>query len=110
MAYIALGDDEMSRADYLSSINADPGNYRAWFNLGLVYKSMGNLDGALSAFSKSMELNPLYIEAGEQKVFLLLEIGDRKAAQSVLSDLKQRRPDWEALPSLQAELNGIDND
>ncbi len=39
-------------------VKAEPGNVRAWYNLGLLQKGLGNADAALAAFLRAIELAP----------------------------------------------------
>jgi tetratricopeptide (TPR) repeat protein len=39
-------------------VKADDRNVRAWYNLGLLQKGLGNADAALAAFTRATELLP----------------------------------------------------
>lgn len=48
---------------YLEALEKNPGNYRAWNNLGLVYVREGNPGEARAAFEEAREINPAHVPA-----------------------------------------------
>lgn len=64
---------------YRAAVKADPGNFRALNNLGLVLKSQGKKAEAEAAFLRAVELNP-----------------DYAAARGNLGTLYFEREEWEA--------------
>src|SRR3954469_4597785 len=64
-AEAALGKQDLAGAEKLlqSAVTADPKDYRAWFDLGFVFKSTNRTDQAIEAYKHSIELKPTLFES-----------------------------------------------
>ena len=89
MAYLSLGDVEASHAEFLAAIEADPSNFRAFYNLGSVLKSLRNSLGALEAFDACIRLNPAFVEARVKLIYLLIDLNRLDEVDAALVELKQ---------------------
>ena len=58
IALLALQRYEPAQQLLESVAKTEPGNVRAWYNLGLLQKGLGNADAALAAFLRVIELAP----------------------------------------------------
>ena len=68
-----LGNFERAVFHYQEVIRAEPGNHRAYKNIGVILFNMGKIDDAVGFFEKAVKLNPLdaqaraYLEHAEKK-------------------------------------------
>ena len=58
VALLALQRYEPAQQVLEAAVKADDRNARAWYNLGLLQKSLGNADASLAAFTRATELRP----------------------------------------------------
>ncbi len=58
VALLALQRYEPAQQVLEATVKADDRNVRAWYNLGLLQKGLGNADAALAAFTRATELLP----------------------------------------------------
>ena len=58
VALLALQRYEPAQQVLEAAVKADDRNVRAWYNLGLLQKGLGNADAALAAFTRATELLP----------------------------------------------------
>ena len=56
IALLALQRYEPAQQILEAAVKADDANVRAWYNLGLLQKALGNADAALAAFTRATEL------------------------------------------------------
>lgn len=60
---IQTGQAETAKAGLLELLETEPENANLWFNLGYLNEDMGNMEEALRAYKKSIEVNPEYFDA-----------------------------------------------
>ncbi len=59
-----IGNNEEALADYLSIIQAKPTyNAALYFNLGLIFSNLGQLESSIESYTAAIKLNPKYEEA-----------------------------------------------
>ena len=58
-----LGDVDAAEMHYLKCLAAEPGNEKAWKNLGTLYSRKGQNEKAMECFDKALALNPALVEA-----------------------------------------------
>lgn len=63
MAYFALGENHAARADFEAAVAIDAANHRAWYNLGLAHRALGEAGPARDAFARSSALDPSFLDA-----------------------------------------------
>ena len=63
VAYAYLGDYDDAIDAWLDALKIEPGNDRAYFNLGWVYEQKGRADLAKKNYLKAYRLNPRLHEA-----------------------------------------------
>lgn len=56
--YLGRGDLGRARAAYEDASRADPSDFRAWFNLGVVSERLGDVQGAEVAYGRAAALAP----------------------------------------------------
>ncbi len=104
MAYLAIGDIDAAHDDFQSAIAFDRDNYRAWYNLATVRKSLGKFGGAIEAFETCLRLNPSFTEARAKQIYLFLDSRDLKNAEAALIEMRRYSPDSPELPLLEAAV------
>jgi tetratricopeptide (TPR) repeat protein len=62
------------------TVRKQPGNARAWQNLGVFHQEAGHLERALEAYSRSLELNPAGVKALANRALIRFELGQWEAA------------------------------
>lgn len=65
----------------LDVVASDPKNFRAWYDLGFVYRSTNRQTEAITAYRKSVEANPQVFESNFILGQLLARKGDSEAAK-----------------------------
>lgn len=110
MAHLALGNSETAHAEFLAAIDCDPSNYRAWYNIGTVYKLLGKASRAMEAFTVCLRTNPLFSEARVRLIYLFLELGSADKAEEEIAKLRRYSPDSPELTALEGVMakRGID--
>ncbi|MSP90292.1 MAG: tetratricopeptide repeat protein [Myxococcales bacterium] len=81
-----------ARQKLQSATQADPKSATAWYNLALTHHRIGNLDDAMEAVGKAVDLNPTYSRAVVLQSVLNLRRGEAAAALAVLEKALGRRP------------------
>ena len=61
--YAAKSEFKPALDSYYKAINNQPDYYLAWFNMGIAYTQMRNLDQAEQAFTKTIKLKPDFADA-----------------------------------------------
>ncbi|MEL6488963.1 MAG: tetratricopeptide repeat protein [Cyanobacteria bacterium J06621_3] len=61
-SYNELDQFDESLAYHARAIEADPENYKAYVNQGIVYRLIGEYDNAEASYKKALELEPNYAE------------------------------------------------
>jgi len=109
MAYFALGESHAARADFEAAIATDATSHRAWYNLGLAHRALGDASLARDAFARSCSLDPSFLDARIEHVRALLDQRDAVGARRMLSDLspsQAKRPEIRKLRAALAALVG----
>ena len=83
--FLGLRKPEESARAYQRAVTIDSKLSDCWFNLGLMRKETNDLDRAIMAFQKVIELNPGFRKAHEQMGLILIESGDYKAGLAALA-------------------------
>ena len=68
------GKSDEAKGDFEQAVKADPHSKVAWFNLGFLAHSHGQLADALKNYDKALECDPSYTPAMSIKA-ILLEVG-----------------------------------
>ena len=66
-AYRALGDDDSAHKDFEQALHFNPNQFNAWLGLGALAEKQGNIEQAISDFSRSIDARPTaqaYFELG----------------------------------------------
>ena len=63
LAAQARGDDATASADYLSVVALQPGNYLAWYDLGVIAGHTGGEAEAIHDYSQAISAKPDYVPA-----------------------------------------------
>ncbi len=61
--YAAKNEFKQALDSYYQAINNNPDYYLAWFNMGIAYTQIRNLDQAGQAFAKTIKLKPEFADA-----------------------------------------------
>lgn len=59
----ALGETANARKEYVRSLVMEPGNAKAWKNLGSLFAAEGNHEAAMEAFDQALACQPALVEA-----------------------------------------------
>lgn len=85
-AAVVRAEAAMDRQDYETAESAlkqalehNPGNYRAWYDLGVVYNATNRASDAVAAYRKSIAAFPKLFEANFNLGILLARAGDPEA-------------------------------
>lgn len=73
--YLAEDENYVAIADYKVYLDHFPQDNIAWYNYGIALKNFGQLQDALTAYTKALELDPTYYEADINRgnVYIQLE-------------------------------------
>ena len=88
-----------------TSVRVDPGYAAGHNNLGLVLQALGEADGAISAFQKSILLVPAEPAAHLNLAKLYIRLGSEGRARSLLRGYLEREPGH---PGARKLLNQLD--
>ncbi|MDD3012829.1 MAG: tetratricopeptide repeat protein [Candidatus Gastranaerophilales bacterium] len=93
--YINLGKNYYSKSEYElaiqnfdKAISLNPGNYEAYYYLGIIYAEIEKHDHALPAFQKALELNPGHAESKASLECILALNSPKEATDETQSDDK----------------------
>jgi Flp pilus assembly protein TadD len=92
-AHRALGEDAEARESFMHALRLNPNQPNAWFGLGLVARTQGNLAEAVSDLARSLELQPTpqaYFEIGRT----LAQAGRIPEALEAFQSALQLAPDF----------------
>jgi tetratricopeptide (TPR) repeat protein len=71
-----------------------PTDAKLWYNLGLTYARMGQLDAARETIEKTIEMKPDYERARYAHALILVDVGEKdKAIEEVEYILQNINPD-----------------
>jgi tetratricopeptide (TPR) repeat protein len=62
-------------------VNAEPGNYQAWYDLGFVENALGKTDDSIAAYRKSVSAKPDVFESNLNLGLMLAKAGQPEAEQ-----------------------------
>src|SRR6202041_2010289 len=62
-------------------VASDPNNFQAWFDLGFVYNGLGNTQGSIAAYRKSVAAKPDVFESNLNLGLILAKTGQPEAEQ-----------------------------
>lgn len=86
----ALGEGagvSSDEAPYLERLRLDPGDFDAYYNLGVYYEAQGQVDRAEGAYKKTLLLEPRHVAASVNLAGLYRQRGEDRKAIVTLSDL-----------------------
>lgn len=109
MAYFALGESHAARADFEAAVATDGSSHRAWYNLGLAHRALGDTGSARDAFARSSSLDPSFLEARIQHLRASIDERDLPGARQVLlgfTAAQASRPEVAELRAALADLVG----
>ncbi len=72
-------------------VDAQPGNYQAWFDLGFVYNALGRTDDSISAYRKSVKAKPDIFESN-LNLGLMLAKSRQPEAEEFLTAATRLKP------------------
>ncbi len=90
------GDPQAAEALYAKAISLNPEMFQAYFNRGLLRRSMGNLSGAIADFEETVRISPTFRGGFVQKGLTHEQIGNRTQARQDLEQaakVDQRDPE-----------------
>jgi O-antigen ligase len=76
---------ENARDTLLDAISMAPTEAKLYFNLGLTYARLGELDKALSIFEKTVRMKPNYYDARLAYALVLIDMGEKVKAREELN-------------------------
>jgi len=82
---LGLRKPEESARAYQRAVNIDTKLSDCWFNLGLMRREIKELDSAVAAFKKVIELAPDFSKAHEQMGLTLIETGNYREGLAALA-------------------------
>jgi len=74
------GDDAAASADYLAVIARQPGNYVAWYDLGVIAQKKSDAGSAAHDYDEALAANPNYVPALFNLAILETKLDPAKAA------------------------------
>lgn len=92
--YQRRGDWNNALHHFEQAVRNDDSLETAWFSLGAGYSLRGDVAKAKDAYLRALQLKPDHIEARYNLALLYIESRDYPAAQKMLADLTQRKPDY----------------
>jgi protein O-GlcNAc transferase len=89
-----IGEGHLGEASDLAGMTASrfPGSDQAWFLAGATYHQLGRLAEALHAFSRAIELSPLFMQAWNAKATVLSQLGRHKESLDIVQKLLKESP------------------
>jgi tetratricopeptide (TPR) repeat protein len=91
----------------LEAIKLAPTDAKLYYNLGLTYAKLNQMDKALEVFDKTIEMKPNYRHARFAKALLLSETGKKEEAKAELIYILERiDPNDSASKQLLEEISG----
>jgi len=109
----AMGDTARSEAAYQKVSELAPENaYRIFFNLGALMinkenRTEADVQKAIAAFRRAVELKPDYAQAQKELGFALLNTGDRAGAAKALAAYVKLAPKAPDAPQMQAIIASL---
>src|SRR5438067_12429910 len=89
----AAGDFVAARAMLEQAAQAGAGGHELWVKLSAMCKASGDLEGALAAIDRALQISPLDFSALLARAILLDNLGDPDAGQEYGNALAQIHPD-----------------
>ena len=87
-AALTEAENAIEKKDYATAetalkkvVEADPTNYRAWFDLGFVYNALGRREDSMNAYRKSVAAKPDVFESNLNLGLMLARAGRLEAAE-----------------------------
>ena len=80
----AAADDATAIARYQQTVSKEPGNYEAWFGLGVTQAKQRRFQDAITAFRQVIALQPALAEPHNNLAVIYNELGDLRAAVAEL--------------------------
>jgi len=110
--YFARGDFEVTRDTLEAALALDPGDARAWFNLGLTRQRLGDADGGHAALRKARDLDRRDVDIARALALSDMERGEWVEAVALLLEGTRQRPEdpdlWLQLGRAQRGLGNLD--
>lgn len=78
----------LSRESFERALKANPNDLLSHFNLGIIHSQLGDLETALTYFSKSIELDPEFVAAHKNKCELLEKLNQTDQLELAIADAK----------------------
>lgn len=107
---VAMGESEHAIATAARAVALDDASVGAWSNLVLALTSAGRWNEAHAAAEKGLSVDPRAPALMAQMGVILLELGDKAAAETYLRQSLELRPDAEAFYNLGVLLHGLERD
>ena len=108
MAYFALGENNAARSDFETTVALDATSHRAWHNLGLVHRALGDSRSALAAFDRACTIDPTFLDARTHYIRCLLDGGDVASARQALAGLNAAQASQHDIVELRETIASLD--
>lgn len=104
MAFFAQNNFDGALADFKSSVEHDPKNFRSFYYIGIVYSVKDDEQSAIEYFDKSLALNQYQAHVYYRKALSLYHLNDYAASMAELSKCQSLDLDNEECQTLRANL------
>jgi Tfp pilus assembly protein PilF len=94
LALIASGNRDKAREEFEAELKANPHDYTANVNLGVIAKEDQRLDEAAAFFERALKVRPADPAARYQVATLKMAANDVPGAQALLEALVAEHPAW----------------
>jgi len=91
---LAAADDATAIAHYQQTVSKEPGNYEAWFGLGVSQAKQRHFQDAITAFRQVIALQPALAEPHNNLAVIYNELGDMRAAVEELEASLKLNPGY----------------
>ncbi len=106
-ALFADGKIEEAEKCFLSLVENDSECKEAYNNLGVIAFQTDDKEKAIDYFTRTLEIDPLYIDAIVNYTNLLRSIDQLSIAIPLLKKVAELKPDDETIMKLTAEINSL---
>ena len=76
-----MGDPDKAIKQYLNTLNIDPKDVDALYNLGVTWKKLGKFKKAIKCYDNVLKINPYFLAAITNRANCKWELGNYKSSQ-----------------------------